>query len=143
MSFLRLQHLCVLARSKDFPWDNVQATIWSSIETNLAIICACLPTLRPLVTFFSEYLLLSARSPATSLARMLAPEVIHEDANLKVVAKSLDGLTTTMAESVMIDEERGGQGKSVGAMDVQVFELNILDVSPSGTERGTAQRDIV
>lgn len=74
---------------------------------------------------------------------MLAPEVIHEDANLKVVAKSLDGLTTTMAESVMIDEERGGQGKSVGAMDVQVFELNILDVSPSGTERGTAQRDIV
>ncbi|KAM5343756.1 hypothetical protein ACJ41O_012293 [Fusarium nematophilum] len=36
--------------SNDPPWDNVGAAIWSPIELNCAIICASLPSLRPLVS---------------------------------------------------------------------------------------------
>lgn len=44
--------MCTLrgaVKSQDPPWDNVGAAIWSVIELNCAIICASLPTLRPLV----------------------------------------------------------------------------------------------
>jgi hypothetical protein len=44
--------MCTLrdaVESQDPPWDNVGAAIWSVIELNCAIICASLPTLRPLV----------------------------------------------------------------------------------------------
>ncbi|KEY73986.1 hypothetical protein S7711_02581 [Stachybotrys chartarum IBT 7711] len=36
--------------SEDPPWDNVGAAMWSAIELNCAIICASLPTLRPLIS---------------------------------------------------------------------------------------------
>jgi hypothetical protein len=38
--------------SEDPPWDNVGAAMWSAIELNVAIICASLPTLRPLAAKF-------------------------------------------------------------------------------------------
>jgi hypothetical protein len=44
--------MCTLraaVESQDPPWDNVGAAIWSIIELNCAIICASLPTLRPLI----------------------------------------------------------------------------------------------
>lgn len=44
--------MCTLrdaVESSDPSWDNVGAAIWSVIELNCAIICASLPTLRPLV----------------------------------------------------------------------------------------------
>lgn len=39
--------------------DNVGAAAWSAIECNTGIICACLPTLRPLISRFVPHLLSS------------------------------------------------------------------------------------
>ena len=44
--------MCTLreaVNSDDPPWDGAGAAIWSVIELNCAIICASLPTLRPLL----------------------------------------------------------------------------------------------
>lgn len=44
--------MCTLreaVNSDDPPWDGAGAAIWSIIELNCAIICASLPTLRPLL----------------------------------------------------------------------------------------------
>lgn len=49
ISILRLYSLYVIADSPDVTWDNVEAATWSSGELNAAIICACLPTLKPII----------------------------------------------------------------------------------------------
>ncbi|KAL1981889.1 hypothetical protein VTN96DRAFT_2018 [Rasamsonia emersonii] len=49
-SIIRLVSLKVIADSSDPTYDNVGAATWSSIECNTGIICACLPTLRPLIS---------------------------------------------------------------------------------------------
>ena len=48
ISIYRIWTLREAVESEDPPWDNVGAAIWSAIELNCAIICASLPTLRPL-----------------------------------------------------------------------------------------------
>lgn len=48
-SIIRLLSLKQIADSTDPTYDNVAAASWSAIECNTGIICACLPTLKPLV----------------------------------------------------------------------------------------------
>ncbi|OQE26018.1 hypothetical protein PENFLA_c007G09300 [Penicillium flavigenum] len=48
-SIVRLVSLKKIAESSDPTYDNVGAASWSAIECNTGIICACLPTLKPLV----------------------------------------------------------------------------------------------
>jgi len=48
-SILRLHSLYVVSRATDITWYNVGAATWSAVEVNVGIICACLPTLRPLI----------------------------------------------------------------------------------------------
>ncbi|OJJ62062.1 hypothetical protein ASPSYDRAFT_76022 [Aspergillus sydowii CBS 593.65] len=49
-SILRLFSLRTVAKSIDTSWSNVTAAYWTAAECNVAIICACLPFLRPLVS---------------------------------------------------------------------------------------------
>lgn len=49
VSILRLQSLVAISNSKDPTYDNTPAATWSSVETNVGIICSCLPCLRPLM----------------------------------------------------------------------------------------------
>jgi hypothetical protein len=46
VSILRLQSLVTFASSDNPTWDDWQTTNWSTIEVNVGIICACLPTAR-------------------------------------------------------------------------------------------------
>jgi len=57
MSILRLHSLYVIANSTDVTWDNVGAATWSAVELNTAIVCACLPTLKPLINIVAPRLL--------------------------------------------------------------------------------------
>ncbi|KAJ8114955.1 hypothetical protein OPT61_g3276 [Boeremia exigua] len=50
VSILRLQSLVAISNSDDQSYDNPAAATWSSVETNVGIICSCLPLLRPLMT---------------------------------------------------------------------------------------------
>jgi len=56
-SGLRVRSVVVIAQSEDVTWDNAPAAIWSSIEVNVAIICACLATLKPLLTRYAPKIL--------------------------------------------------------------------------------------
>jgi hypothetical protein len=46
---MRLQSLVSFATSTNPTWDNWEVTNWSTIEVNVGIICACLPTARLLL----------------------------------------------------------------------------------------------
>lgn len=56
-SGLRVRSVVVIAQSEDVTWDNAPAAIWSAIEVNVAIICACLATLKPLLTRYAPKIL--------------------------------------------------------------------------------------
>ncbi|GAB7348645.1 hypothetical protein MBLNU459_g7015t1 [Dothideomycetes sp. NU459] len=51
-SALRLKSLYTISISKDVTWDNGGAAAWSSLELNVGIICASLPTLRKTISKF-------------------------------------------------------------------------------------------
>lgn len=49
-SLVRLKYVGKFGTSTDATWDNADVEIWSAIEIAVALICACLPALRPLLT---------------------------------------------------------------------------------------------
>ncbi|KAJ5098313.1 hypothetical protein N7532_005314 [Penicillium argentinense] len=49
-SILRLSSLRTVAQSADTSYSNVDAAYWTAAECNVAIICACLPFLRPIIS---------------------------------------------------------------------------------------------
>ncbi|GAB7357543.1 hypothetical protein MBLNU459_g0060t1 [Dothideomycetes sp. NU459] len=51
-SILRLRALYDLSASQDVTWNNGPAAYWSSLEVNIGIICASLPTLRKTISRF-------------------------------------------------------------------------------------------
>jgi len=46
VSILRLQSLVTFANSSNPTWDNLGVSVWSTIELNVGIICACMPIVR-------------------------------------------------------------------------------------------------
>jgi hypothetical protein len=46
ISIVRIRYLKLF---EDFPWENVESSLWSVGELTSALTCACLPTMRPLV----------------------------------------------------------------------------------------------
>lgn len=78
---LRLQSLVAISNSTDPTYDNPPAATWSSVETNVGIICSCLPCLRPLVNrhlpgVFSATSSRSGRSDVTKDGRCRHPRSI-------------------------------------------------------------------
>ncbi|PVH68438.1 hypothetical protein DL98DRAFT_506849 [Cadophora sp. DSE1049] len=53
----------------NFLWYASQATMWSLVEVNIGITCACIPTLKPVVSWAANYL--QSRSPIWTSSRKL------------------------------------------------------------------------
>ncbi|CAK7213596.1 hypothetical protein SBRCBS47491_001859 [Sporothrix bragantina] len=66
ISIVRLSTLDAAATSADTTWDNTGAALWSYLELTVAIMAACLPTLRPFVTRFFPKLMSSGGNAAGS-----------------------------------------------------------------------------
>ncbi|KAJ5111305.1 hypothetical protein N7532_001840 [Penicillium argentinense] len=49
-SSARVYELSIMIRGHDFTKTNAEAAVWSSLEANVSIICACLPPLHPLIS---------------------------------------------------------------------------------------------
>jgi hypothetical protein len=47
-AIIRFHYLIVVPQSEDPYFDSIYINIWSMVEINVGILCACLPTLRPL-----------------------------------------------------------------------------------------------
>ncbi|KAJ5946882.1 hypothetical protein N7454_003721 [Penicillium verhagenii] len=58
-SILRLSSLRTVASSSDTSYSNVGAAYWTAAECNVAIICACLPFLRPILSVLLQSQLFS------------------------------------------------------------------------------------
>ncbi|KAF2729161.1 hypothetical protein EJ04DRAFT_502843 [Polyplosphaeria fusca] len=69
ISIVRLHSLFIISKSLDPTYDNSPAATFSVIEVNVALICACLPTLRPLLSEWIPGLQMSSRGTAGASAQ--------------------------------------------------------------------------
>jgi len=82
ISVTRLSYLGAVLTAQDPTWDNVELTLWSVAELNCGILCACLQTLRPLLSRFkicSSYL---GSDNRRCVRRPLSDNVFLESATL-------------------------------------------------------------
>ena len=139
-SLLRLRHLYVLAKSKDLPWDNVQAATWSNVEINLGIICACLPTLRPLIRrFFPRVLATTCSHSASRVARseshLVTPGVNPDDG----VAVHDAGLPDEEV-ALPVREKTKLRDSNAGVKGLQDLELELLSLSTDSSSPGATPK---
>ncbi|KAF5587220.1 integral membrane protein [Fusarium pseudocircinatum] len=66
ISIIRIPYL---DQSPDLTWDNVEAAAWSIAELCCGLLCACLPTLRPLISRIMPNFLVSRQTPRNSEQR--------------------------------------------------------------------------
>lgn len=64
VSIVRLEGLVTFANSINPTWDNWSTGIWSTIEINVGIICACMPSLRLLLIRAFPKLLVANTPPS-------------------------------------------------------------------------------
>ncbi|KAL1652907.1 hypothetical protein SLS61_004527 [Didymella pomorum] len=69
VSMIRLRFLVVFARGNNPTWDQANVVNWSNIEINVGIICACLPTVRVMLTRAFPKVLESTRGSSQSSSR--------------------------------------------------------------------------
>lgn len=77
VSILRLQSLVKISNSKDPTYDNPPAASWSSVETNVGIICSCLPLLRPLMTRYLPHVFTSYKRSTRAPTGGTAPQLFQ------------------------------------------------------------------
>lgn len=70
-SIIRLHSIYTAAHSTDLTWNNIDVVTWSTVEFNTGIICACLPTLKPMINIMSPRLLGSHSSQPTRASRSI------------------------------------------------------------------------
>ncbi|RAL14059.1 PTH11-like integral membrane protein [Aspergillus homomorphus CBS 101889] len=145
-SILRLSSLHAVSLSKDTSWSNVGAAYWTAAECNVAIICACLPFLRPLVSrLFPKFLSTDSynrytRNPTMSASRITATRMTAQSHRRKVELYSQDRDYDMYTIDVKSGEaSHGGAGGAFGGIEVTT-EM-IQESSQHG--ESTSQRRLV
>jgi hypothetical protein len=57
ISIVRFKSLYDISVSQDVSWDNIPIADWTAVECNIGIMCACLLTLKPLLSRFLPFLM--------------------------------------------------------------------------------------
>lgn len=100
-SVCRLHALYVLTKTTDVPWDSPETTIWSTIELNIGIVCASLPTLRAFfIKIWPRAFLSSYNSKKTAIGH--SKETRAQFYNLEGTARVKK---TVAVESINVSEE--------------------------------------
>ncbi|KAL8670191.1 MAG: hypothetical protein Q9168_005256 [Polycauliona sp. 1 TL-2023] len=100
-------------QASDVTWNFINAGIWSALEPSMAVICACLPSLRPLFTLASRSL------SNSSLPSFTSPRII----GLKLTSSSNSNRRTWPGSS---------RGKTSDGTFSQLSEGGTEDVKPLG-----------
>ncbi|CAF9931199.1 hypothetical protein IMSHALPRED_008558 [Imshaugia aleurites] len=70
---LRLNNIIVYQHSADFTYDLVDLGVWTAVETNTGILCACVAAMQPLLDFATFGILDTERSPPHTAGRVARP----------------------------------------------------------------------
>lgn len=111
VSILRLQSLVKISNSQDPTYDNPPAASWSSVETNIGIICSCLPLLRPLLTRYLPHIFTSYKRSTAGPTGRTAPQLFHTSHTVHIATYHNDDddeFEMTRAKSPISDSDIPG-----------------------------------
>jgi hypothetical protein len=134
ISILRLQSLAQFANSENPTWDNFSVAQWSTIELNVGIICACMPSLRVLLVYLFPKVLGSSNAlnkgyyVHNSQSRVVGNTSISRSQHVSITNPSNKG-EIMFSQSYTVDHgipwERDGT-------DMELEDLNALPLTSTG-----------
>lgn len=142
ISIVRIRYLKLF---EDFPWENVASSLWSIGELTSAITCACLPTLRPLMSrYFPAFGTQAGRStrgyakPGTGPSGVrngTGPSALESGlggsagrSRVRRGSRSMDGDDSITGSEVELAHSKGGNP----------FEVHVVREVKMGVEKGGA-----
>ncbi|KAK4118579.1 hypothetical protein N657DRAFT_369698 [Parathielavia appendiculata] len=149
ISIIRIRYLKLF---EDFPWENVDSSLWSVGELTSAITCACLPTMRPLMSRYFPGLLSSvgrtnrgyANASASAAAGMSgrrtagAPTALESGfVGGRATRSGSKGAADDGSASMTGSEVELAQTAS-GGLRSNPFEVHVVHEVKMGVERGRA-----
>ncbi|KAJ5374129.1 hypothetical protein N7517_006135 [Penicillium concentricum] len=124
-SIIRIYYMTFLKTSPDVTWIMGDVFIWSSVEPSIGIVCACLPTLHPLLRSFV------ARVFGSSTGRYAEPSSNQESAKKNIFVRrpmpldwdeSLLSTRDVHVEMSGLRRDRGDDGKITVDTDFRMAE---------------------
>ncbi|KAK2627361.1 hypothetical protein QTJ16_003327 [Diplocarpon rosae] len=85
VSIIRLHSLVHFQNSRNPTWDNLSVSIWSTIEINVGLICACMPTLRLLLVHLFPNIMASQNQSGSKNAYYGTPAHSAVGGNISIV----------------------------------------------------------
>jgi len=129
-SILRLPSLYQISKSTDLTYDNTTIATWTSIELNTGIICACLVTLKPVLSLIFPQLDYSKNSRHYSIE--LSP---HH--NLSVQSSAPGNRSTDMHRVTVSPPRRNSIGRKPPWHDVEEMRDGGQNHKGSHSKTGT------
>lgn len=128
-SIIRLKSLYEISVSPDTALDGVNAGIWSGIEINVALACASLPAIKPLIAKAVPHFLSSSRGERTTRRNNASGGYDHALSELSQSKRSRVGRS-----AIDNEDEADGNGITV-ERTVRVQGHQAPRVSGEGSER--------
>ena len=132
-----------LGTGLDFSWNASTALMWSAVEVNVGIICACIPTLKPLIKQILPSMITdrsrSGTDKTTSFDSQVAPDVPAEPAHrLSSIADPVPGIQPLPPAQL-----GGNQEEEMGMMDFLTFPGMEPGIRPTQTQQTNATEKTV
>ncbi|KAM6508339.1 hypothetical protein FALCPG4_018212 [Fusarium falciforme] len=132
VSILRFQALVHFGKSMNKTWELYNVSIWSTIETSVGIMCACLPTIR--VVLVRIFPILSSSSSQHSRGN----QYYEQDSNhqSRAAGTRAQTVTTVSADQPHSDEEHEAEApgiifhKTYGVQYSESDEISLVPVKP-------------
>ena len=128
MAILRAVWLKQLYDSQDPTWDFATIAHWNSVEINIAIVCACLMTLKPFIAKIFPNLFLSVGDyqrhngeihPRTIGAASFKTKALSKPKNAHLADGSTDPTSTRSSDHTFRMEDLGSRENDTSAFNVQ------------------------
>jgi hypothetical protein len=99
VSIIRLQSLVHFSKSANPTWDNLSVSQWSTVEINIGIICACMPSLRILLVRLFPKLLGSTNQHSGAQYYANNKHSIHQSGGNISVGRPVKSLNSSQYDS--------------------------------------------
>lgn len=126
VSILRIHSLGIAAKSTDPTYENIGIAVWSTIEINTAIVCACLTTLRPLASrIFPRIFVSTSKNGYIHQRNAAGHNSIGTNQNTKVTSASHTVYNGAAAKS-------GSDTEILGSCSDKNYEMQDVESQHSG-----------
>ncbi|TDZ33861.1 Satratoxin biosynthesis SC1 cluster protein 4 [Colletotrichum spinosum] len=134
VSILRLQSLVAFAKSQNPTWDQYGVAIWSTVEINTGIICACMPSVRIILVQLFPRLMGTTRRGTSAAAKYYIQSSGNHGAGAgggrsrnRTLGNEAKIRTVDRDSSSMSAAAAAGGGSPKGIMYTKEYEVNYHD----------------